>query len=308
MRKMKTALIRTVCIVFGILVCIPLTHAEILLNESFDNSSLADSGWYDAGASIANIVYDSDRSSNVLEVNYLSGNTSSEAAQMRHLFEETEEIAVSYSVKYASNWSWTGQTYGPHEFYLLTNGDHDWKGPAYSHSTFYMEMTGGSPRVAHQDGMNVDINHINEDLSNTTENRSVSGCNGALDGYSGGCYESGGYWFNGRSWIPQSATISTNRWYTVKVYYKLNTISNGKGVANGILKYWLDGELVLSYDNILFRTAENATMKFNQLLFGPYFHNGVPHDQKFWIDDIEIQSGLSTTLTITSPTGLRIAP
>ena len=197
--------------------------------------------------------------------------------------------------------------YGPHEFYLLTNKDHDWKGPAYSHSTFYMEMTGGVPKIAHQDGMNVDINNINEDISSTTENRAVCGCNGALDGYVGSCYQSGEYWNNVRSWNPSSFTpISVNKWHTVKVYFKFNDIVSGKGVANGVLKYWLDGKIVMSYDNIIFRTAENSDMKFRHLLFGPYFHDGVPHDQKFWIDDIVIQDGISTPLS--PPTGLSITP
>ena len=194
----------------------PTDNASVLFSETFDNSNLADRGWYDGGAANATVVNDPDRSSSVLEVSYSAGSSSSQLGQIRHLFTESDEVVVTYKVKYASDWSWTGYTYGPHEFYLLTNADHDFKGPAYSHSTFYLEMTDGHPRIAHQDGMNVDPAYINQDISGSTENRAVAGCNGAADGYEGGCYESGGSWYNGRSWRATSATVSPNRWYTVK--------------------------------------------------------------------------------------------
>lgn len=278
----------------------------VFFEETFSDSSLSDRGWYDGGTATATVVNDSDLSSNVLEVSYLSGDSSSQLGQVRHLFAESDGVLVTYKVKYDSNWSWTGYTYGPHEFYLFTNADHDYKGPAYSHSTFYLEMTDGHPRIAQQDGMNVDANYINQDISDATENRSVSGCNGSADGYEGGCYESDGYWYNGRSWDATSTTILSDQWYTIKALILMNDIVDGKGVANGVIKYWVDGDLVMSYDDIILRTAQNSEMKFNQILIGPYFHNGVPYDQKFWIDDVIVQSfkngpSKPTGFDVTSP-------
>ena len=81
----------------------------------------------------------------------------------------------------------------------------------------------------------------------------------------------------------------------------MNTIANGKGVANGELKYWIDGHLIHSLDDILFRTGAQPNLKFRQLLFGPYFHDGVPQSQKFWVDDILIQTNIPSGQDTTPP-------
>jgi len=261
----------------------PTPDRTVLMQEFFNDNALADRGWYDAGATNQKMVYDAERQNNVLEIVYQNGATIPEGGSMRHLFDETDTLYFKYHIKYSENWSWTGVDYGPHEFYFLTNADHDWKGPAY-----------GSPNAGIQDGMNVDTNNINKDLTSITENRAAAGCNGNTDGYSSICYESGGIWYNGKKWRPEISAIDNNRWYEVSVFVKLNSIVSGKGAS--------------SLDNILFRTGAQPDLKFKQLLFAPYFHNGVPQDQKFWIDEIVIgtDAGGGGTDVPSSPSGLTV--
>lgn len=270
----------------------PSGDGTVLLEENFDNNLLSDRGWYDSGASNAIIVNDSTRQSNVLEIEYAAGEAFPPNSTYRHLFEETDSVYLEYVVKYEQGWSWTGQEYGPHEFYFLTNADHEWKGMAETHLTFYVENVNGQPNVGIQDALNIDTSNINVDLTNITENRAVAGCNGDSDGYLSTCYESGG-WMNGKSWRATSSTVQNDRWYNVAVFIKLNSIVNGKGITDGQIKYWLDGQLVLSKDNVLFRTGAQAELKIKQIVIGPYFHGGVPSAQKFWIDNVSVKDGYS---------------
>ena len=59
-------------------------------------------------------------------------------------------------------------------------------------------------------------------------------------------------------------------------------------MANGIVRYWFDGRLVLEHTNVLFRTGAHPTMRFNQLLIAPYIGDGSPVDQTMWVDDLTV--------------------
>ena len=71
----------------------------------------------------------------------------------------------------------------------------------------------------------------------------------------------------------------------------MNSIVNGKAVADGQVKYWLDNTLVINHENVILRTGQHPTMMFNQVMIAPYYHNGVPHPQTFWIDDFIVSNG-----------------
>ena len=70
----------------------------------------------------------------------------------RHLFTGTDEVYVSYWVKYSANWTGSNRSYHPHEFMILTNLEGDYAGPAYTHLTAYIEQNEGIPLLALQDG------------------------------------------------------------------------------------------------------------------------------------------------------------
>ena len=56
-------------------------------------------------------------------------------------------------------------------------------GPAFTFLTTYTELVNGIPRLALQDGRNVDTSHVREDITRVTEAQAVAGCNGDADGH-----------------------------------------------------------------------------------------------------------------------------
>ena len=217
---------------------------------------------------------------------------------VRHKFTATEQVYLSYWVKYSANFVGSGHDYHPHEFYFVTNADGDFIGPSATHLTTYVEQNyqnGGIPELSMTDALNIDVTRINVDLSNLTEQRASAGCNGSADGYLTDCYQSGGDWRNEKRWRaaqpmfkPNPGPGYKNDWHMVEAYYQLNTIAGGKGQKDGIAQYWFDGQLVIDKQNVMFRTAVNPTMKFNQFLIAPYIGDGSPVAQSMWVDDLVI--------------------
>jgi hypothetical protein len=161
--------------------------------------------------------------------------------------------------------------------------------------TFYIEQNEGEPLLAICDGANIDESNINVDLTNTTENRAVAGCNGDGDGYSSSCYSMGSLHNNVKSWRAgnqyfqdTSGAYYKNDWHHIEAYVKLNSITNGRANADGIIQYWYDGQPLINHNDVMLRTAQHADMKFNKLLIAPYIGSGSPVTQTFWVDDLKL--------------------
>jgi hypothetical protein len=205
-------------------------------------------------------------------------------------------VTLSFHIKHSADWKWTGVNWHPHEFHFLTNVDPPYIGPAYTHLTFYVEVVNGKPRVAIQDGQNIDASRIGQNLVGITENRAVAGGNGDSDGYGHlGHYRNGDVYWNGKYWEPEREYFSDEPgpyykgdWHHVKVKFQLNRVVDGIGVKDGVLQYWWDDRLILDYHDVVFRTGQHPDMKINQFLMAPYFGPGVPHEQWIWIDDLRI--------------------
>ena len=184
----------------------------------------------------------------------------------------------------------------PHMFHFLTSADTEYVGPAYTHLTTYTEIVGGVPRLALQDGRNVDVEAVGEDLTAATEARAVAGCNGDADGHGpGDCYRSGDAWVNGKVWEADSVWFGDEpgprdkgAWHRVQSRFRLNSVADGQTRHDGVLQMWVDGHLVIDVHDAVLRTSQHPAMRFNQFLVGPYFGPGVPHPQKLWIDDLRI--------------------
>jgi hypothetical protein len=281
---------------------------SILFKEDFDDADLESKGWYDN----TDIQLSSDEhisgSTSSAEFQFIQGDTKPlSGSAMRRKFTDTDEVYVSYFVKYSSNWEGSNKPYHPHEFYLLTNVDGDWTGPASTHLTAYIEQNEGVPLLSIQDAQNIDESKIGVDLTHVTENRAVAGCNG-----NGDCYQAGSSHNNGIQWKAGNLYFQDNPgqyyksdWHFIEAYFKLNTISGGKGVADGQIKYWYDGTLIIDHNDVMMRTARHPDMKFNQFLIGPYIGDGSPVDQTFWIDNLIVAtSRIQDTGSPESQTGL----
>ena len=76
-------------------------------------------------------------------------------------------------------------------------------------------------------------------------------------------------------------------------------MNSAVGVADGVVQYWLDGELIVDEDDVLMRTQTGEdNMLFNQLLIGPFIGGpgggGSPEAQTWWIDELTVATGRTT--------------
>ena len=283
--------------------------ATVLFEETFESTALSSKGWYDNTSPVFTSTETIPGSSKAIEFRFNAGESAPvNGGSMRRKFTESDSVYLRYYVKYNSAWVGSQTTYHPHEFYFLTNKSGDWSGLASTPMTAYVEQNQRVPVITIQDSTNINTSGINQNLVSTTENRAVAGCNGSSDAYGDGtCYSSGGAYYNGKTWKPSGTTISTGAWHKVEAYLKLNSVSGGKGVADGVIQYWLDGQLIMNNKNVMFRTAQNADMKFNQMVIAPWIGDGSPIAQTFWVDDITLATAAPTTsVSVPAPAGLQL--
>jgi hypothetical protein len=277
---------------------------DALFCEHFDDTAFADRGWYDGPRGDVSAQTRGPESTGALRCTYQRQERGCQGGTPgRHLFGPSESVYLEYWVRYGAGFVGSGRPYHPHEFNILTNKDGPYIGPAGTHLTTYVEQLAGVPRLALQDMLNVDLGCIlrnddsivgcNGDFATYefTENRSVASCNGLQgDVDKRDCFQSDAtHWYSARAWdAPSSTNLYDDRWHLVAALFRMNSISGGVGQVDGALRYWMDGELVLSSDRILFRTDQNADMMFNQLLIAPYIGDGSPVEQTMWIDDMRL--------------------
>jgi Bacterial TSP3 repeat len=271
-------------------------RATTLFEEQFEDANFAARGWYDGPGVALSSVEHLPGSTKSAEFHWLRGAmTPASGGAFRRKFTASDSVYVSYWLKYSTNYTGSNKPYHPHEFLLMTTKNGDYAGPAYTHLTGYIEQNEGMPQLAIQDGQNIDERRIGQDLTTITENRSVAGCNGNNpDGYvSVDCYLAGKSHWNGKVWkagqIYFQDTVGPyykGDWHRIEVYFKLNSISDGKAVADGQLKYWYDDALIIDHSNVIMRTGANPDMKWNQFLIAPYIGDGSPVDQSMWVDNL----------------------
>ncbi len=272
------------------------TINQILFKENFDDSDLISKGWYDDVNPVLSVNEHIENSVSSIEYTFLTGDTVPVGGTaMRHLFEETDSVYISFYIKYSKNWQGSKSYSGASGIALLTNKDTEWAGPGYNSFSVHVQQDSGKPIVYMNDAKNIDESNIDVDLTDITEYRAVAGCNGDCDGYGvGECYQGSTYHSNYKPFKKENTYFQDNPgkyykndWHFIEMYLKLNSISNNKGVADGIIKYWYDEELIMHYDHVMFRTAEHADMKINQIIMAPYIGTS-PVDQSYWIDNLTI--------------------
>ena len=81
-----------------------------------------------------------------------------------------------------------------------------------------------------------------------------------------------------------------SNWNFVEAYFQLNTVVNGVGRADGVMQYWINGQLVIDRHDIQFRTGARASLQLSQFVIAPYIGDGSPVDQTMWIDNLTVAS------------------
>lgn len=300
----------------SILLATNTASAALLFQEDFENANFSSRGWFDnTGVAVTTSEHVTGSTASA-EYTYNQGSqTAPSGGSMRMSFNETEEIYVSYYVKYSANWQGSNQSYHPHEFFLLTNQNDAYSGLSVTHLTAYIEQNEGVPILAIQDAQNIDANNVGVDLTNTTENRAVSGCNGVGGAAIGAddCYGSSPNFRNETVWrasevyfSDQTGSRYKNDWHRVEAYFRMNTVTNGHGNYDGVAQYWYDGQLIINHNNALFRTGQYPTMRFDTLAIAPYIGDGSPITQTMWIDNLVVATSRNDTVRPRPPANLTV--
>jgi hypothetical protein len=213
------------------------------------------------------------------------------------MLDPAEGLTVSYDIRFSENWNFAAADtlFPPNLLYLLTNADGQWGNPVTSHLTLFVDHLDGRVNLGMRDILNIDTQRLGQDLTRETETRAVAGGNGSSDKYPGAAYEKDGSVFNLKHIVSPSVYFSDTPgnnykgdWHHVSAHVQLNSIVDGKAVANGVVRLSCDGELVLNYTDVVFRTGQFPEMKFNQLLLLPYIVSGAAADQSVWLDNLQV--------------------
>lgn len=244
----------------------PLAGAGVLLTESFDDDRLTERGWYD-GRNCKIAAQNPYAGPGCIEYHWRGGTTTPQSSSaFRHLFPPTETVYLRFQLKLSRGWKWSGRSYHPHLLHFLTTANDKYHGPAASHLTLYIEPQAGRLRLATQDIQN--------------QNQPHGLTQGPLRG---------GY--NGRFYDSQAILFADDQWHCVEALFALNSLdrTRDRPNADGIVRGWFDGKLVIEQTDSVLRSPDFPTMKFNQLLLAPYFGPGLlPQEQTLWIDELVV--------------------
>lgn len=239
---------------------------EIRFAESFDDADLLQRGWYDGDRfSITNSrPFAGD---GCIEYGWKAGTTvPATSTGIRRLFEPTDTVFLRCYIRLSKDWGWSGRDYHPHLMHFMTTENVKFHGPAASHLTVYIEPQNGKLRLAATDIQNKDAPH------------------GLTQGELRGGY-------NGRMYDSEKELFKDNAWHCVEAMFRLNTLDAqaDRPNADGIVRAWFDGDLVVDRTDVVLRSTDFPEMKFNQFLLTPYFGPGLlPHAQTLWIDELAV--------------------
>lgn len=238
----------------------------VLFHESFEDSRLLERGWYD-GSRFTISDAQPHAGKGCIEYRWDAGSTSpASSTGMRRLFEASDTVYLRFAIRLSKNWGWSGRPYHPHMMHFMTTENGKYHGPAASHLTVYIEPCNGRLRLATQDIQNKDAPH------------------GLTQGPLRGGY-------NGQFYDSQERLFDDDDWHQVEVLFQLNSLDldAGRPNADGIVRGWFDGKLVIDQTDVVLRSTDFPEMKFNQFLLTPYFGPGLlPHEQTLWIDDLTV--------------------
>jgi hypothetical protein len=276
----------------------------LLFYEPFEDLNLESRGWYDSPNGV--ISTDAKVGRGAFECTWNEGGTSCRSGRpARHAIIETETVYVSVWVKFSANWVGSERPYHPHEFYFTTNQDSRWIGPSRTQMTLYIEHVGNEPRLVMQDSLNVNEDCLlrnndgfigcNGDFDSYafTEDRSAAACNGLVGDWDmRDCFDTGDSWYSSKGWRHPHPVIVPGQWHFVEAYFELNSIDNsGVGQPDGKVRYALDGQMLISYDQVLLRTGAQPDMRFAYFFIAPYIGDGSPIEQSVLYDELTVATG-----------------
>ena len=244
----------------------PPSPMGLLFSESFEDADLLKRGWYD-GRHFTISAEKPNSGTGALEYRWEEADTvPANSSGIRRLFAPSNVVYLRCYIRLSKNWGWTGRGYHPHLMHFMTTENGRYHGPAASHLTVYIEPWNGRLRLAAQDIQN--------------KEKPYGLTQGPLRG---------GY--NGQMFDSAKTLFVDDKWHCIEAMFQLNTLDaqSGRANADGVVRGWFDGELVIDRTDVVLRSPDFPDMQFNQFLLTPYFGPGLlPHAQTLWIDDLAV--------------------
>jgi hypothetical protein len=177
----------------------------------------------------------------------------------RRQFEPASEVDFTFYLRLDP---WWGSTRA-HLIQLLTTADGLYKGPGSTHCTCYVDIE--------FDGLLLVI----QDYQATY----------------GGTYRD-----TNPGWRSNQIPLDDGNWHKIRVYFKTNTWSVGGPNADGVMRAWIDDQLVIE-DTAVAIFRHDPNQKFNQLLLAPYTpaDNSPERDTSLYVDGIRFDEPVSGT-------------
>ena len=241
-----------------LLVCAaaPAAHAEFLFEEGFEKPAatsasayLSSRGWYD----LANPVITTSEShtgGSSLAYSIQQGQTAN--GGMRLQIPRMRTVYLRFARKYPETWLWPIADHALHDFYVWADAG-AYQAPTSVPFAFYVEQSSRTVGGIRHNGI----------ASATTKNAA-----GVYTTYDD----------------PLLTPVFTGGvWHVVDATVRMND----PGQANGELAMSVDGVLRIQRTGLSFQGSATS-MLFDQIFFGPYFHEGARQTQAFWTDDIVV--------------------
>jgi hypothetical protein len=242
-------------------------------SERFDDAQLTDREWYDGERfDVTSNKPFSGRG--CIEYQWQEKSTIPHNSQgARRLFPPSDRVYLRFHLRLSKGWEWSGRPYHPHLIHFMTTENGKYDGPAATHLTLYVEPVNGRLRLGAQDIQNKDAPH------------------GLTQGPLRGGY-------NGTFHDSQDRLFLDDEWHCIEALFALNSLDRraDKPNANGVVRGWFDGKLVVDRNDVVLRSTDFPNMKLNQLLLLPYFGPGLlPKAQTLWLDELTLAADRPAT-------------
>lgn len=272
----------------------------VIFFEGFEDDAFAERDWFDGANGAAGPGSPAAASAASFACTLPAESSMCAAGDLgRHNFAPTEAIYVSWWVRYPDGY--TGAT----ELWLFTTADREYIGGSDSRLGVMLGLDPDAAGVTFNDHSYVDPSCAQ--LSNGTiigcdggtvegyafsEMRSVCGCNGVVgDLRRWQCTGGEGSFWTTCSWDTSPDALLDGDWHFVEAFLRMNSIVDGKGLPDGSIRYWVDGELRIETDEVLMRTGAFPDLAFDQLMFRPFRRGSGSAEQMLWIDDLTVARG-----------------
>lgn len=231
-------------------------RAEFLFQEGFEKPAstsasayLSGRGWYDFASPVIT-TGESHTGGSSLAYTIQQGQYA--AGGMRLQIPSSRTVYLRFARKYPTTWLWPIADHALHDFYVWANAAR-YQSPTSVPFAYYVEQSSRT------------VNGIRRNGITFAQTKNAAGV------YTG--YED-----------PQLAPAFTSGvWHVVDAMIRMND----PGQANGELSVTVDGVLRIRRTGLTFQ-ADTASLLFDQIFFGPYFHEGARQTQTFWTDDIAV--------------------